>query len=1088
MKKLISNKRLISSLKWGFFLGLFLIFIISPVFSDAIDEKSDDSLLAVDLSIEEDTLVKDPATGEQIPFSELKAGNPKLSSSLNQLVSAYQYHGEERVKAFASERGMYLKEDLIQVVIEIHADSHEPLAEEILYELRDRIVQTGGKFELDFHNLLQVWLPVSVLEEVANWTETKFVREPFHPIPLKDNSEDLDQKENNFATSPLQMKMSKASENKIATKDLQKKKCKEDNYRGGGKLDAEKQNTLDNRFCPHKKNEVFSPDPSSYEQISDEEAKGYENSLEEDRYLKGETLVSAQAYSEVWFCLEYNCSSVTVTFGGQTHSSTLKCSNPIGFRNVPDGTYSYYASGCGVNWSGTITVLGGYGYFQTLCPPSYDPDCCPSGSGCGEGGSYLCGQCSGPEKPNLTPYKPSGWSDKIVVSNNSGDHLDDSPLYDTDMLYIDYADINNGTAPTNQTYYTALYIDDVLEVTISTSPPHNSGDVAKFEDYSIATLSPGTHTIKTAVDYDNRIAESNETDNEYTKTITVLHNPDYQSVTSEGVDLIGADKWQDDGYTGEGVKVAIIDLGFENYSSLLGKELPDSVTTNFYGSEDDTVHGTACAEIIHDMAPDAQFFLTQPGTIPELGNAVDWCVGQGVQIISYSASWSINVGPLDGTGYINDIVNQAVNHGITWVNSSGNNAKAHWGGEFYDPDGDGILNFSEIVEINSFETWGQLVTIGMNWDDPWGASANDYNLYVLRLDTLDIVDYSTDVQDGDDYPSEFIRFTPQSGVSYGFRIEKYSGISKKIHVTIGTENPLQYQIPATSICIPADNPNIITVGAVAWNTPSEIEDFSSQGPTTDGRIKPDLVAPDRVSTSDYTYGAYPDGFPGTSASCPHVAGACALVKQAYPGWSPSQIKNYLEQNAIDLGAQGKDNVYGSGLVNLPVNAADWATISGTIQYEGTPLCAMVLANGQYMFTCGDSLGFWNLEVPLDANGEITLYGFCSGLAPFKAILTPGQAQNFDIAMSLAPPDSQEMEVTVQTEAGTINPDYVRISGTVTYEGTPLCTMVLANGQNMFSCGNNLGTFDLEVPLDENGEITLFVFCSGLAPYKEVFIP
>jgi len=180
--------------------------------------------------------------------------------------------------------------------------------------------------------------------------------------------------------------------------------------------------------------------------------------------------------------------------------------------------------------------------------------------------------------------------------------------------------------------------------------------------------------------------------------------------------------------------------------------------------------------------------------------------------------------------------------------------------------------------------------------------------------------------------------------------------------------------------------------------------------------------------------------------------------------------------------------YDTGYLAGATPPIQWVTINGTIEYDGTPLCAMVLANGQHLFTCGNNPGLWDLEVPLDQNGKITLFGFCSGLAPFKATLTPDQAQNFDIAMTLAPPDSQEMEATVQTEAGTTNPNYVRISGTVAYEGTPLCAMVLANGQSMFTCGNNLGTFDLEVPLDGNGEITLFVFCSGLAPYKEVFIP
>jgi len=163
-------------------------------------------------------------------------------------------------------------------------------------------------------------------------------------------------------------------------------------------------------------------------------------------------------------------------------------------------------------------------------------------------------------------------------------------------------------------------------------------------------------------------------------------------------------------------------------------------------------------------------------------------------------------------------------------------------------------------------------------------------------------------------------------------------------------------------------------------------------------------------------------------------------------------------------------------------------INGSITYDGTPLCAMVLANGQYMFTCGGSLGLYDLEVPLNANGEITLYGFCSGFAPFKAILTPAEALDYEIILTRAAAGSREIEVTVQTEPGTTNPDRIRVWGTVSFGEIPLCAMVLINGQNMFSCGADLGTFDLEVPLDPNGEITLYVFCSGFAPYKDIFVP
>lgn len=736
MKKFMLNINIMGSLSLGFIFGVLVIFTISPFHFDVVNGICADYLFAMDLFIKEDTFVKDPATGEEIPFSELKSVNPKLSSSLNQLLSARKHSEEFRINAFAKERGMKLQDDLIQVVIEINADSHEPLSKEIIDEARGRIIHAGGKFEVDFHNRLQVLLPVEALEEAASWPEVKFIREPFRPHLIKDGSGVWDQSEEDFSKSMR-----------------------------------------------------IQPDPSNYEQIPREQTESNENFLGQGVCLKQEELDSASADAEVCFCTEWNCSSITVTLGGQTHTSKLSCGTPLCFKGVPPGSYSYNAIGCGSTGTGNLNVEEGYRYNVSFCPSNSD-DCCPTG--CGSEGAYLCAKCS-------------------------------------------------------------------LE----------------------------------------SVPESVQ--------------------TSEGVNLILSDEWKAAGYTGAGTKVAVIDEGFQNYSSLLGKELPDSVITKFYGNEEDfygTVHGTACAEIIYDMAPDSQLFFTQARTDVELGDAINWCVSQGVQVISCSLGLSINVGPLDGTGPVNDIVNQAINHGITWVNSAGNEAWAHWSGHFYDSDGDGFANFSGTDETNDFDVYeyeGEKVIIGMIWDDPWGASCNDYDLYVFGLDDLSSpVAYSTGIQNCDDYPSELISFTPQSGISYGFAIKKKNGIAKNIHVTFLTQNPLEYQVPETSIGIPADNPNVIATGAVAWNSPSVIENFSSRGPTTDGRIKPDLVAPDRVTTYSY----YPNQFPGTSASCPHVAGACALVKQACQAWSPSQIKDFLESEATDLGAPGKDNTYGSGLVCL----------------------------------------------------------------------------------------------------------------------------------------------------------------------------
>jgi len=173
---------------------------------------------------------------------------------------------------------------------------------------------------------------------------------------------------------------------------------------------------------------------------------------------------------------------------------------------------------------------------------------------------------------------------------------------------------------------------------------------------------------------------------------------------------------------------------------------------------------------------------------------------------------------------------------------------------------------------------------------------------------------------------------------------------------------------------------------------------------------------------------------------------------------------------------------------FPVAQTEWVHINGTVTYNGTAVCGMVLANGQYMFTCGNSLGVYDLEVPLDGNGEITLYAFVSGFSPFKSVLRPEEALDFDILMTRAAAGSREIDITLQSAPGIVNPDWIRISGTVTYDGTPLCAMILANGQNMFSCGDDLGTFDMEVPLDGNGEILLYVFGSGFSPYKIVDTP
>ena len=122
---------------------------------------------------------------------------------------------------------------------------------------------------------------------------------------------------------------------------------------------------------------------------------------------------------------------------------------------------------------------------------------------------------------NLKPYTPSGWSASVVVSTVLGTHTDASSLSESNNLYIDWAVTNNGTANLTGSFNINLYVDDVLIDYWTRSSGLQAGYYIYIEDYSIGTISGGSHTIKITIDPANTIFESNELDNTYSKTISV---------------------------------------------------------------------------------------------------------------------------------------------------------------------------------------------------------------------------------------------------------------------------------------------------------------------------------------------------------------------------------------------------------------------------------------------------------------------------------------------------------------------------------------------------------------------------------------
>jgi pSer/pThr/pTyr-binding forkhead associated (FHA) protein/subtilisin family serine protease len=384
----------------------------------------------------------------------------------------------------------------------------------------------------------------------------------------------------------------------------------------------------------------------------------------------------------------------------------------------------------------------------------------------------------------------------------------------------------------------------------------------------------------------------------------------------EGVSLTGADAWHAAGYTGQSIRVGVLDLGFDGYQDLLGSALPANVTAaSFaYGVEPDQTgvdHGTACAEIIHQMAPDAELFLAYyDGSLVSQGMAVEWLLDQGVHIISNSTSGI--VGPMDGSDTAAEQVDQVARQGVLWFNSAGNSAQEHYRGEFTDQDGNGLHEFPDGTEAMGIAPYAPEIVVALNWND-WQNLTEDYDMFLFDVDG-NLVASAEDIQDGSpgQGAAEIINLNgiPEGVYYVSIKAHDTSWPATFDLYTVGAE--LEFPVAEHSVCSPADARGSLTVGATQYRDDS-LAPYSSQGPTNDGRLKPEISAP--AGVTNVTYGSF--GFEGTSASTPHVAGAAALLLSAFPDYSREEISAYLQSQALDLGLPGPDNGFGYGRLRLP---------------------------------------------------------------------------------------------------------------------------------------------------------------------------
>lgn len=410
----------------------------------------------------------------------------------------------------------------------------------------------------------------------------------------------------------------------------------------------------------------------------------------------------------------------------------------------------------------------------------------------------------------------------------------------------------------------------------------------------------------------------------FVRWLEPVQRPKQLAVLSEGVAKIGAGAFRCASVGGgKGVQVAVVDAGFAGYKELVGLGELDAPAQ--WPVSNGILHGSACAETVHDVAPGAALLPYAANSVAELEAwAAEVIANKSVQVVSHSLGWyATSFG--DGTGPVCALVSSLRDAGVVFVTAAGNSAAgAMWVGKAQDQDQDGLLEWAANGdEINQFDVYasGPLV-VHLDWD-AYPATDTDLQLELCVVgegNSCDLLTVVNDPQTGSQPPHEvLIGEELNPNLSYGLRVRHLGGpLPPAFRVERNDlASPLEYTSIAQTLADPAVCKDALTVAAVHhadWND-GEVTAYSSRGPTWDGRIKPDLAGPTGTATM-----AYGGPFDGTSASTPHVAGAVALLLGR--GKTPEEARIELLASAVPIEQLPKPNPQsGYGRVQLRLDVA-----------------------------------------------------------------------------------------------------------------------------------------------------------------------
>lgn len=468
------------------------------------------------------------------------------------------------------------------------------------------------------------------------------------------------------------------------------------------------------------------------------------------------------------------------------------------------------------------------------------------------------------------------------------------------------------------------------------------------------------------------------------------------SVTTAGDAIVGAEALRRLGYNGRNARVGVISDGANaRATSIASGDLPDDVTVL---SECDPEvarstcnEGTAILEIVHDLAPAAELgFCSGLTTLDFIGCVDDLRTRFGADVIVDDLGFFGE--PYFEDGPVAAAVKDAVDAGVVYVSSAGNEALDHYEADFagvvdhFEDDAGNPLpehDFGAAAGQASDTTLDVVVPVGgtfsafLEWNDPFGGSANDYDLMLLGSDEERVLVSSTNPQTGRSDPFEVIAFSNPfaRNVTVKLAVVKRSGEARRLEVFLsGDIASHQWNVADGSVFgHPAVN-GVLAVGAIAAGDPGndDIEAFSSRGPSRvdfpslESRPKPDLVGIDGVLVTGA--GGFPSPFYGTSASAPHVAGVAALLIGGVN--TATEVTGALRATGVDLGDDGFDASYGFGLVD---------GLAAATRLNVAPTAA---------------IGSPSADVTVTVGGSLTFAGSCNdpeGLAPSTFLWSFGGA-------------------------------------------------------------------------------------------------